>query len=411
MAIPRILHYCWFGPKPLPKQYADYIAGWRQVMPKYKIMAWTDRQLPDNPYVENAYAHSCWANLSNYMRFYALAKYGGIYLDTDVEVVQPFDELLDCGLFAGWQGNGQINNAVMASSMSHSFIVNCLGRLPAEYPGTERATLSSPHFMTAELFRTYGITKFQFNSFVDVKDIKVYPVRYFYPYWINETLDRSIHVTPETICIHHWAATWKTGHFVFNGNRHDLISRLPKNMRWVEIGTQRGNFAASILALTAPSKLTLVDLWKRQPDGTYADVANVSNEKHEKIYRYVLQRFTDEIAAKLVVVTRKEAVVAMREMSAGSADCIYLDANHSYQSTLASLRAARAIITSDGIIMGHDYCGGDGKGHVFGVMKAVSTFLRENPNLRFVGISNDEYPTYLIAYEQRAEKLRKLLQD
>lgn len=208
--IPKILHFCWFGTAPTPQIVKDCVGSWRKFMPDFTIMEWDDTTLPREAYARRALANRKFANVSNYMRFYALAHHGGIYLDTDIEVVRTFEPLLEDEMFVGWQGNGQINNAVMGAQPHHPVIQSCLEEMPKRFDGKESAHLSSPFYITDVLFKHLKIGKPQSNILVRGKGVNVYPCRYFYPYWHTEQLDRAKHVTPDTFCIHHWTASWKS---------------------------------------------------------------------------------------------------------------------------------------------------------------------------------------------------------
>ena len=207
--IPKVLHFCWFGNASPPPLVNTCLESWREHMPEYKIMDWRDDDLPDVPYVKTALANKKYANVSNYMRFHILNQHGGIYLDTDIEAVKSFDGVLDNQMFVGWQGNGQINNAVMGAVPGHPLIKFGLDALPKRFGGVEKANLSSPFFITDILKVERSVQKADFNELVHASDVTVYPTRFFYPHWFGETLDRAKHVVPDTICIHHWAAMWK----------------------------------------------------------------------------------------------------------------------------------------------------------------------------------------------------------
>lgn len=210
MVIPKILHFCWFGGSEPPQQVKDCLESWREHMPDYKIMEWNDDNVPDVGYVHAALKNRKFANVSNYVRFHAIHEHGGIYLDTDIEVVKSFDPLLTDGMFAGWQQNGQVNNAVLGGSKGHWFIRKCMLELPKRFGGLEKANLSSPFFITAMLKEAGVITNKNFNTYLAHDDgISIYPTRFFYPHWHTEKLDREKHITENTFCIHHWAGTWK----------------------------------------------------------------------------------------------------------------------------------------------------------------------------------------------------------
>ena len=105
--IPHVIHYCWFGGKPLPKLAVDCIASWRKYLPGYEIKEWNESNFDVNiiPYTSEAYAARKYAFVSDYARFWILYHYGGVYFDTDVEVIQPLAPLLEKGAFMGpWLG-------------------------------------------------------------------------------------------------------------------------------------------------------------------------------------------------------------------------------------------------------------------------------------------------------------------
>ncbi|MGB4841165.1 MAG: glycosyltransferase [Saprospiraceae bacterium] len=204
--IPKIIHYCWFGPAPLPSQFKSYIIDWGEKMPEYQLILWDDKTLPFNiPYVKNAYKHKKWANLSNFIRLHALYQIGGIYLDTDIEVIKSFDQLLDYPCFIGLEEYNPktyiANNAVIGAIQHHKFIKKCKDYLLLNFDGSEKAYLSSPILSTSVL-RSYNIQDIEhFNS-----DIKILPPEYFYPSTWQEP--SKIKITTNTITIHHWSKTW-----------------------------------------------------------------------------------------------------------------------------------------------------------------------------------------------------------
>lgn len=104
MAIPKIIHYCWFGSNPLPKEVEKYIESWRKTCPDYEIKEWNETNFDVHccQYVEEAYIAKKWAFVSDYARFMALYKEGGIYFDTDIETLKSFDDLLNDGAFFGF---------------------------------------------------------------------------------------------------------------------------------------------------------------------------------------------------------------------------------------------------------------------------------------------------------------------
>ena len=89
--IPKVIHYCWFGGKPLPPLAEKCIASWRKYLPDYEIRRWdeTNFDVEAHPYTRDAYAAGLYAFVSDYARFKILFEHGGVYFDTDVEVIRP----------------------------------------------------------------------------------------------------------------------------------------------------------------------------------------------------------------------------------------------------------------------------------------------------------------------------------
>ena len=101
--IPKTIHYCWFGGNPLPKSALKCIDSWRRFFPDYEIKEWNETNFDVNliSYIHQAYERKKYAFVSDYARFWILYNYGGLYFDTDVEVIKPMDEIIANGPFMG----------------------------------------------------------------------------------------------------------------------------------------------------------------------------------------------------------------------------------------------------------------------------------------------------------------------
>ena len=106
--IPKIIHYCWFGRGPLPQDAQKCIASWKKYMPDYEIKEWNEDNFDIDtlPYTREAYDARKYAFVSDYVRFWVLYKYGGVYFDTDVEVIAPMDDIIAAGSFMGKEIDG-----------------------------------------------------------------------------------------------------------------------------------------------------------------------------------------------------------------------------------------------------------------------------------------------------------------
>ncbi len=103
--IPKIIHYCWFGGNPLPQMAQRCIDSWKKYLPDYEIKQWDETNFDVNiiPYTRQAYEAKKYAFVSDYARFLILYQYGGLYFDTDVEVIKPLDDIVAKGPFMGCQ--------------------------------------------------------------------------------------------------------------------------------------------------------------------------------------------------------------------------------------------------------------------------------------------------------------------
>jgi mannosyltransferase OCH1-like enzyme len=211
--IPKIIHYCWFGGKDIPMHLQTFIDGWKEVLGKeYSFKRWDESNSPmEVTYMKNAYAHGKWANLSNYARLHALYQEGGIYFDTDIELLQPLDQLLEHQLFLGFQDKdinqwNCVNNAVIGSVKAHPFIKGMMDAIEKGYSGEEKdAAITSPD-LTTKLLRENGLKIYGFQTLAN--GVVLYPTEYFYPYHWKEKYTPNCK-SPETVCVHHWQISWK----------------------------------------------------------------------------------------------------------------------------------------------------------------------------------------------------------
>ena len=131
MSIPKIIHYCWFGGGPISPESRKCIESWKKYCPDYKIIEWNEQnfEISQNRYAQQAYEAKKYAFVSDYVRLAVLYEYGGIYLDTDVELVRPLDELLEHKGFIGMEHSAP-------SPYGRTLLVNTGSGVGAE-PGCE----------------------------------------------------------------------------------------------------------------------------------------------------------------------------------------------------------------------------------------------------------------------------------
>ncbi len=122
--IPKKIHYCWFGKNPLPEQIKQYIETWKKYCHDYEIIEWNEDNFDvnQNQYCREAYEAKKWAFVSDYARLKVLYDNGGIYMDTDVEVVKPLDDLLKYNWFSGFESEDRIPTGTMGAGWNSSII-------------------------------------------------------------------------------------------------------------------------------------------------------------------------------------------------------------------------------------------------------------------------------------------------
>lgn len=209
--IPPIIHYVWVGPGRIPEAQQRYIAQWQAFHPAFSIRRWNESNSDlSSPYIAKALANRKWANASNLIRYHALYEHGGIYLDTDLQVIRPLDPLLAEDCFFGFQREADhadlVNNAIIGVRPRHWFIKKLIDRLTGTFDGTEKASLSAPTLLT-QLLLEEGLVPRDTGEIQAVKGIRVFPREYFYPYdW--EQHPSEMNITPRTYSIHHWTLSW-----------------------------------------------------------------------------------------------------------------------------------------------------------------------------------------------------------
>lgn len=215
--IPKIIHYCWFGHNPLPPLAEKCIASWRKYFPDYDIKEWNEDVFDVNmiPYTAEAYKAGKYAFVSDYARFWILYHHGGIYFDTDVEVIRPMDDIIRQGPFMGFETDPcRQGNEVGTVAPGLGLGVNPgLGLYQSllEYYSTLSFLTADGHYnqttivdYTTRLLRQYGLC--DKPGIQHVAGVYIYPSEYFCPI---DIVSKKLHVTPNTRSIHHYMGSWE----------------------------------------------------------------------------------------------------------------------------------------------------------------------------------------------------------
>lgn len=204
MSIPKVIHYCWFGSNPLPKSAQKCIASWKKYCPDYKIVQWDESNfnIHCNPYCSEMSDQKKWAFLTDYVRLKIIYEHGGIYLDTDVQVIRPLDNLLKCGAYMGVENTGRVNTGLgFAAEARHSFIQENMEYYEKLISFTE---LRSCPLITTELLAAHGY-KDNCTEIQQIAGLTIYPEEYLCPKNERTGLTK---ITSNTYSIHQFDASW-----------------------------------------------------------------------------------------------------------------------------------------------------------------------------------------------------------
>lgn len=208
MCIPKVIHYCWFGHNKLPALYEKCIQSWKKYCPDYEIVCWNEDNfdITQNRYAKEAYEAGKWAFVSDYVRLKVMFEHGGIYLDTDVELIRPIDALVSDGGYMGFDEMGLISTGLGFACEKGNALV---GALLADYedlsfvlPDGTYDILPCPDRNTKTLIELGLNTDLKDQVFMG---IHMLPEDYLCPmkYYTGKKI-----LTKNTYSIHHFAASW-----------------------------------------------------------------------------------------------------------------------------------------------------------------------------------------------------------
>lgn len=214
--IPKVIHYCWFGGKPLPQSAIKCINSWKKFLPDYEIKEWNEQNFDVNmcPYTKEAYERNLYAFVSDVARFYILYKEGGVYFDTDVEVIRSMDDIIAKGAFMGIEDYNflgthcpQINpglgmgaekgNVFVNKMLEHYMTAILLDKSTGTLAGGTVVGHTTRMLLEAKMKKDEGVQK--------VADFILYPPDYFNPF--NDATGRLTKTT-NTRSIHWYSKTW-----------------------------------------------------------------------------------------------------------------------------------------------------------------------------------------------------------
>lgn len=206
--IPKRIHYCWFGNNPKPRLIQKCIASWKRMLPDWEISEWneTNYDVTKNNYIAEAYKQKKWAFVVDYARFDILNQYGGVFLDTDVELLKPIpDSFLEYQAFTGFESEQTVNPGLIYASQSNQSVLQAIMNTYENKQFGEKINGRMENIVdiVTGVLDSKGLKKD--NSFQVIEGIAIFPKEYFCCF-NHET--QSFEIGSETISVHHYAASW-----------------------------------------------------------------------------------------------------------------------------------------------------------------------------------------------------------
>jgi len=237
--IPKVIHYCWFGRGPLTPLAQKCLASWRTFFPEYEIRKWNEDNFDVNaiPYTADAYKAGMYAFVSDYARFWVLFRYGGVYFDTDVEVIRPMDDVLEKGPFMGFEFSGKdmaVNPGLgLAAEPGMSLYKTILDRY-------EEMSFSLPDGRLHPFTMIPMVTGLLIDNGLkgdgtveDILGVKVYPSEWFNPF---DDLTGRLRKTEHTRTIHWYAKSWMAAEPTWITTAKRLLRRIVGKERLMKLG-------------------------------------------------------------------------------------------------------------------------------------------------------------------------------
>ncbi|MCL2441517.1 MAG: hypothetical protein FWD14_07230 [Treponema sp.] len=206
--IEKTIHYIWLGNKEIPEKFLGFIRSWQELHPDWEIIKWNEENFDceGHSWVKAAIKKKNWALAADFIRSYVLLNYGGVYLDTDIELLKPLNELTaENDFFIGYESDLWFGSAVLGAKKGHRLIKEVHERYLTP---CKKVTIGS-NMLT--VFNFSASTKRLYNIKLDGKtiklddNVKLFSTEYFYP---KNYITHRIKITENTIAIHHLSSTW-----------------------------------------------------------------------------------------------------------------------------------------------------------------------------------------------------------
>lgn len=206
--IPKVIHYCWFGHGEKSELIQKCMASWKKYLPEYRIVEWNEDNFDLNcvPYVKEAYEKRKWAFVTDYVRLYALYTQGGIYMDTDVEVLRPIDRFLHLPAFSGFQTVNCCVTGIMGAEKGSKWAKDMMDDYNDRHfikPDGSLNLATNVHYVSERMMKM-GM---KLDGHLESIDgyVTFFPVDYFCP---KLCVEGTVNLTENSYTIHHFAGSW-----------------------------------------------------------------------------------------------------------------------------------------------------------------------------------------------------------
>lgn len=210
--IPKTIHYCWFGRNPKPSLANKCIKSWKKYCPDYEIIEWNEDNFDISSaplYVRQAYEAKKWAFVTDYVRLWAMTEFGGIYMDTDVEVLRPLDEFLDNEAFSGFENEISVPTGIMACRKGYPLFVELMSFYDtALFVNPDGSLNIDTNVVTITgMCLKHGLQ--QNGKFQQIKGFTLYPRDVFCPL---DYATGKMYKTDATATIHWFSGSWHSAY-------------------------------------------------------------------------------------------------------------------------------------------------------------------------------------------------------
>lgn len=236
--IPKKIHYCWLSGDEFPKDIKKYIDTWKEILPDYEFILWDAKKFDINSvrWVKEAFEAKKYAFAADYIRFYALYNYGGIYLDCDVEMIKKFDNLLESKSFMGFEYISIPEAAVIGAETGLKWVKKCLEYYDNNsFYGESRKIkdVAVPIMIKTVLKKLYKQKVYDTGKVQHFGELDLYPYQYFSP---RNPYKNTIDINDNTYCIHHSVGSWCGGsRKMINRYKHLLLNSILGKKKYDEL--------------------------------------------------------------------------------------------------------------------------------------------------------------------------------